>query len=287
MAAMGIGFTAATIMLDRLLPRKEEPVMLYLRKLKRSGADMLGGSPLENPFTDEFNKMFLILVHILDYGVMKYVGTDITHLVEQEYRHAKMHHQGAKKEKETDPCRRWAPIVWLFDFLMLRCGRNFGAAIAGAVEASSGNAFYVSMLSPFVRNYPNDLVLFHFLEEMEHSELTVQNLRSKTYAFVRVFTFPVMMPLWFLFVLAPPLLHIVGHPWVLLRLKTYPQFVCYYLGFIPTLVAGLLGVVFHWVLPFSEAKVFTTWRYKYCGDLVAARGIEFDIEEKCAYPLRR
>merc|ERR1712046_379483 len=118
------------------MPHVKKPVVLKLRQLKNARQRMLAGSPTDNLFTEEFCKLFLKTVHILDYAVMKYVDKDCETLSKQEHGHAKMHLEGQKDLAETDRMARWEPITWLFHFLLLGCGRTVGIALAGGVEAS-------------------------------------------------------------------------------------------------------------------------------------------------------
>jgi len=188
-----------------------------------------------------------------------------------------MHHEGMKELSGVDLCSRWKPIVALFDFLVLRCGSVVGVALAGGVEASS-RAFFTSMRLPFVRDYPSNLVLFHFFEEFEHGSVTVHILRGKTNVLMRALSIPPMCVLWVVFLMSPPLLHALAHPWVLVRPSTYLQMVLYYLNFTPAVIDAWGCLVWHWLLPFPEGVPDSTTRYVYCKDLVDARGIKFDVK---------
>lgn len=62
---------------------------------------MLVGEEVHNIFTNELNRAFLMATHVVDYAVMKYVGSSCAMLTEQEYLHAKNAPPGREDRQEA------------------------------------------------------------------------------------------------------------------------------------------------------------------------------------------
>jgi len=133
---------------------------------------------------------------ILDFSVMKYCS-EVKILAQQEYGHAELHNDAKKKiNKEGDQVRRYWFHFKLFDFLFLRCGKFIGIPLALSIETCFGLIILLVDKIPFMSGFMTDLVLFHVYEEMEHSSVTVTNLRSKCSFISRILTFPIVFLLY-------------------------------------------------------------------------------------------
>jgi len=206
----------------KALSRKTEStsITLTLRKLHKSGAEMLGGGTVgSNVFADEYNDLFLAITEVLDFAVMRYVK-DCPILIEQEYGHAKMHHQGIKEAKtHDDHLKRFGPLKVLFRLLFLRLGPAVGSTLSCAIETLSSRTFHSMAVFPYAcKGSETDLVLYHYFEEMEHGALTVQSLKRKSSIFLRLALFPVMCLLTLVFfVIGPIVTKLASDPLLFIR----------------------------------------------------------------------
>jgi hypothetical protein len=99
-------------------------------------------------------------------------------LVEQEYRHAQMHHEGVEQHLENkNTFKRW---TWLLNLMLNRLGEKIGATGCGYFETCSYTSMYYPLTSKYTKGCLNNIAVFHALEELEHGHLTVQELRKKT-----------------------------------------------------------------------------------------------------------
>ena len=200
-----------------------------------------------------------------------------------------MHHQGERTAKKRgDRGKRWKWAVSLVDFGMLRCGKSIGIACTGFFEAVVAEVINLTAVQlPFVRWFLNDLLLFHILEEMEHSELTVQLLGEKSSVLMRIATFPLVTMVFGLFFLGPPPVLLLCSPTLLLYPETYADLVQYYAAFLPGMAYALWLMVTRWLLLLPENPGHVEKRYAALKGKVTARGIEFDIKDQETYTLLR
>jgi hypothetical protein len=259
---------------------------LVLRKLKN--VDPLPDhNRTTNVFANEFSDLFLKLVDILDFAVMKYVR-DCPILVQQEHRHAAFHKKGQKKKvQEGDSLTRFWLLTKIFDLVLLRSGPIIGAHLACAVETASTNVLYYAAASPFISDYESDLVLFHSFEEVEHSGLTVQSLKKQTYFLVRLILLPLMLLIVFLFEYSPLITLTLSSPTLFItRPRTIIDMILFFgtasMGFL----TGAWAVIAIWLSPFAlESWHDQQMKYDFYQKRVQRRGILFEEEEKQTYPL--
>ena len=230
--------------------------------------------------------MFLAMVHILDYAVMKYV-TDCPLLVKQEHLHAKMHHQGQKNMKtEGDRLGRFWLLGKLFDIILLRLGRTVGVSVAAGVEATAGHLIYYASSAPFVKDCESDVCLFHFLEELEHGLLTVQSIKKQSHFIVRLLLFPIMCILWCVSCLSPIITAFVVDPIIIFKPTTYVQLVKYIgtLGF--AWMASEWAMVSLWLVPYAlDNYKEHEKKYAYYVARWDARKIPYEIVDQASYDL--
>lgn len=235
------------------------PVKLSIRKFKNFPST--SHIPGANIFMTEFNDMFLALVHILDYAVMKYVGDDVKLLVEQEHQHAKMHLAGQKEEEIIGHgFTRFAPLDFIFRRLFLRMGRTLGLTLSLGLETSSSAGFSVLFCMPFCGygTQLTDVTVFHMYEEVEHGVVTVAQLRPQTNFIVRVICFPVTVALWVAFVSVPVITRTLPRPMTLLNPMTYVDMAMYLLTMVPVVMAGIAFLIMHYVPPSYSLAVGET-----------------------------
>lgn len=257
---------------------------LYIRNIDYEKLDPTGKKG--NVFMNEFNLLFLAMVHILDYAVMKYV-TDCPLLVKQEHLHAKMHIKGQKNKKaEGDELKRFLPLAKAFDLLLLRLGRTIGVSVACAVESTSAHLLYYASSTPFLKDWESDVLLIHFLEEIEHGLLTVQSIKKQTYFVVRLLLYPLMVLLWAITCVYPLLSTFIANPSLLIKPSTLPQMIQYIgiLGFACITVEWAMFSL--WLMPFviddfSEHKK----KYAYYEARLNERKIPFQIVDQADYDL--
>jgi len=235
---------------------RERPITLALRRFHAPPSSHL--DPSSNSFAAEFNLLFLSCAHIVDYAVMRYVGNNLSILRQQESRHAKMHLAEIKlSEERGQPFRRFIPFQWFLDRLLLKSGRTIGLTLSLAIETAASIGFYTLARLPFCRHF-SDLALLHMWEELEHGIVTAHHLRRQSHFLPRIACFPTAVGLFAGLFLSPPLTLFLSSPWLLLRWRTYPDAVSYYLSFGPAFFASVVFLCAHFLPPSRRGAVGET-----------------------------
>ncbi len=235
---------------------REVPITLSLRRFHTPPSCHL--DPSSNVFAAEFNLYFLSCSHIVDYAVMRYVGNSVSILKKQESRHAKMHLAEIKRsEEQGQVCRRLIPLQWYLDRLLLKSGRTIGLTLSLAIETAASISFYTLARLPFCRHL-SDLTLLHMWEEVEHGIVTAHHLRRQSHFLPRMLCFPIAVGIFAGLFLQPPLTLLLSSPWLLLRWRTYPDAVSYYLSFGPAFFASLVFLCAHFLPPSRRGAVGET-----------------------------
>lgn len=258
---------------------------LKLRQLKKSGAEMMGGSESNNVFIDEYHLVADMIYPVLDCCVMRALDGKLPVLSKQEALHAKMHNQAKteRKEKQGETGSRWDWYVFLGRFFLLRAGDQIAWGCAGNAEATTGVWFYLPMVLWPTKGFMNDEGVYHALEELEHAALTTDYLRDRVYTLMPLICFPIMTIVYFVLFLLPPVVAILHQPRLLVNPKAYVDFVLYYFSYIPTFCLTIAVSIVYWVLPFRHSHAFHKDKQALYEQLIKRRGIEFDILEEVTY----
>lgn len=262
---------------------------LKMRKLTKDGGEMRKqDAKLENPFYNDEDDIMLHLGDHIDYAVMKYVGDDVPMIVEQEYQHAQLHHEGQKQKLEDEEKAYEDFLKEQGSFLngirkaMLRRSRRYGIQICGMVEASNAYGLLFNALSGITMG---TLFQFHVFEEAEHAAVTVQNLKSKTTAIERILAFPLYCAMILPGTVIGTPLTFLRKPKLLLRPKTYLEFPLFYLQKIVFAFLSCLSVLLHWVLPVPHFPSLNYVVHTVLEKRVRDLGLDWEIEKEVTYPL--
>lgn len=259
---------------------------LLLREITSSPETMvtLKGQEHKNPFTAEFVVLFEFLSNVLDYAVMKYVGTDVAILSRQEGKHAVLHLAAMKHRKnDGEGAVRWKWFVSLADLLCLRCGRALGLVLVTHIEAAAWAWFFIPLYLPFVKTGLPNLFVYHGMEEVEHGALTVHSLRKQTNVLYSLLTFPVVVIVHIVLLLCPPISTLIMRPSLLLSPQTYLDLINYYLAFGVSFIATFIGQLVYCVLPFNENQALFQYMQKFYDNEMKARGITFKVVDQETY----
>jgi len=258
---------------------------LYLRKLKETGAELTArDEEHENPWRKVEDTFALHFSDLVDYAVMKYVGKDVPLIVEQEYRHATMHHSAKTEIKDEEEVKRAKDSSNLINFLrkfLLRRGDRLGTLWCGAIEAAN---MYGLFLNCLVNNGRMNIVKFHLFEEAEHASVTVNNLKRKTTSLERFLFFPQhvgMTMMMTLGVFGP----IFENPKMLMQPKYYPMIAYETVKGVLLPIANVLAVFLHYVLPVPSIHTVYKMVWLSMRNDCEEAGIEWEIEGKAVYPL--
>jgi len=264
--------------------KEKYDLKLSLRMLQTTGGQMITPMPSSNPFFEEYNDLFLHITDVLDFGVMKYVGDDCPLLVKQEYCHSRFHNEGKKEKLDRNASlKRFDVFRMIFDLLALRLGRDVGAATCLAVEVGAIDAFYGISAMGTVKDQETDLVLFHYMEEAEHSALTVQSLKKKCPLYLRIVMFPLMMALYPLIFLLGPLLTIAfTRPSLFLDVTSLMKYVTTQL---PGVCLGWWALMKYYISP-DAVESYSSYRrsYDHFVERAAKRNFQYVIESEEVYP---
>lgn len=247
---------------------------------------MLGGCEVENIFLREYLLVVDVIAPKLDFSVMKALQREIPLLTKQEHLHAKMHNQAQaerRRRQEQADMKRWAWFISLADLFLLRLGKEICGTTAGFIEVSAPTWMFLSMSLPWNKGFANNEYVFHSMEELEHGELTTQFLRTKVHPLSSLLLLPVVVVVFGILFLAPPVMVLVCQPLQFFKLKNVGPLIRYYATFVPVFLATVLVVVFCWVLPFRMDDGVHRYMYNYFLGVVEDRGIEFDIVDKETY----
>lgn len=260
--------------------------VLKIRKLKQTGAEMeQKNKKFENPWKDEDNKFGIHVADHIDYAVMKYIGDDVPHVVEQEYQHAKMHHAAQADAKQEKEHMEWLvktePILNFYRKIFLRRGDRFGTLLCGMAEAAN---IYGLFLQSLCASATGNVMSFHLFEECEHASVTVQSLKKKTTAIERVLLFPFWMALYFLLLLAMPV-KLLEEPSLLLKPMTYVYFLSAMFTASVAVVGMQVSVFVHWVLPVPVPQSLVTMAKGYFREQCETGGVEWEVTKQATYPL--
>ena len=262
---------------------------LTLRRLKVGGAELLQGQETSSAFLDEYDLLSDLLFPKLDFCVMKSIDRNIPLLAKQEQLHAKMHNEAQKERKrlEQPGLWRWSWYISLADVFLLRLGRHVGSTLAGFAEASSSVWFYIPMILSPTKNYMNNECAYHALEELEHGILTTQFLRHQVSPLSPLFAFPLVVVFFAIYFFGPPIMVLLVQPSLLLKPKSYKDFLAYHASIIPVFLGTLYAFIAYWILPYNEDPIENKKRYQFFQDLVRDRGIEFEIVCQETYQVER
>ena len=280
------GLVYGVHLVHKFMAKPNPTYTLYLRKLKKSGSDMLGGSTCDNIFTAECNLVADLCFPKLDLRVMKSLEDSLPILSKQEQLHAKMHNQGqAERKRLHHSMARWSWFVFICDTLLLRLGKEIGCGCAGFCEATSGVWFYLPMVLPFLKDFMTDEYVYHAMEELEHGPLTTEYLRGQVFPLTPLLLFPIMVVFYAVYFLFPPLVKLIFEPHLLLKPKTYKDFCLYYCTCFPTFLITLYSCLVYWVLPFRQNDKQHEERYNFFKEVAKARGIDFDVVDQATYQI--
>jgi hypothetical protein len=203
-AVVAVGTLLAPSVAHVFSARRTVQMRLKLRELE-AVAEMRHAPPHPSIFMAEFNRSFLFMTEIVDFGVMKYLGDArvVKLLWEQEKKHVDMHRAGlAASRKDGDQMRRFALLYFISDMLMLRLGYHVGVCFASGMETASTTMFYTfgRLAAATDAGTLSDISLFHIFEECEHGPVTVQALKPRTSLPLRILLLPLMVVLpWAMF----------------------------------------------------------------------------------------
>jgi len=96
----------------------------------------------------------------------------------------------------------------LLDLLLLRCGHAVGATLALSVEIVAPSLYMIAT-QEVLPNFCSDLVFFHMYEEIEHSVVTVCQVRPKTSLLGRIASLPLVLFIYVFFLLAGPIITLI------------------------------------------------------------------------------
>merc|ERR1712039_29496 len=280
-----IGLLALTVLINIanfVRPRKSLPRVLRLRRLLPSST-ALSAKTHENVFVEEFMLLFEMTGVIIDEATPKWVGQSVPMITAQEHTHH-AHHTAAIKERAPG----WWRWSWLDAFgrlVMLHSGPLSIASI-GALEAGSLPFFFIPVFMPFIRSSVSSLFCYHGLEEIEHGALTGQCLIDECNLFWRILGTVGNVGFLCIHFLMPPVVRLIWQPSVLFSPRCYVDFVLYYLVMIPATLVSSFWMFWHFVLRMPESQWVYSFAMDFMNELVAVRGVKFDIVKTAAYALQ-
>jgi len=278
MSGTGMAFSMVCFahFLDKFRGRYHIHQKIVVRDLQSTGTELNQGCSSTNVHMQEFNLMLDHIFPIFDFGVMKVLQSDLPAVSKQEHLHAKMHREAAKAEngRVEDPLKRWTWLYLLTDFLILRCGKMMTITLCGATEAST----YLWGYAPFcyMDKYMDNVLLFHFMEESEHSMLTVQGFKKQGSVILNFVLYPLFAIFTFVLFFLPPYVRMLAEPSLLLNPKTYIDLVKFHLFMTVIYIGANLGVIAHWVFPLPMSIGLHEFVLDRFMDELKLRGVKFE-----------